>query len=389
MGAQGHHEIIRWRVVGACALAATVLITVGLLSLIRGPGEGDPLVVILPGSEGPSAQAFREDFPRLEFVSEMGHDGQQVYAVARNPWHLEEAAPHLDRPTYRLGRPLLSWLGWALHPSGGGRGLAWSLITVEVLAVFGFAVAGGALVQLCGGRPWLAAAFPFLPGTMATVAITTSDVLATGLFAGSVAAALRRRFGLSAGLGALAILAKESVGLPLGVVFVAMAFTQARGDGCVERLRTLVCSREIAAGAATFVPWLVWSAWIRVQLGAETRLVEFGPPFGGVLDAWQLRWSQGRDVVALVTVSLTYVLAAWAVVQARRSPRVRPLWWALIVQVLFTSTFAASVVALDYNGTRTTLPLLVLALAVAVGAKEHEGAWKLRRSLSRRRPTPV
>src|ERR671919_468424 len=50
-------------------------------------------------------------------------------AIARDPMHLHDVADHLDRPRYRLQRPLYPLLAWLLHPGGGGMGL--------VLAMFG------------------------------------------------------------------------------------------------------------------------------------------------------------------------------------------------------------------------------------------------------------
>lgn len=385
---QQHDRLIRWRSIAAYALASTLIVGLGLLARIHGAGGGDPLVVILPGSDGPSAEVFEADFPKLDFPSKVGHDGQQVYAIARDPWNLDAVAPHLDRPTYRLGRPLLSWLGWVAHPSGGGTDLAWALISLEVLGVFGFAVAGGALMQLCGGRAQWAAVFPLLPGTLATLAITTADVFATGLLVGAIAATMRRRYVLAMALGALAILAKESVALPLGIFLLASVLNRTRGGNAKERLRTLANSREARVGIAALLPWLLWSIWIRIQLGAETNLLEFGLPFEGLIDGWQLRWSRGEDLVALLTVSLTYAVAVRALIRTRHSWAARPLWWTVIAQMAFTSTFTVSVVALDYNGTRTTLPLLVLAVAAGLAASRDETDQR-QPLLSSRRPTPV
>lgn len=377
---------IRWRATALWALSSTVFVAAGLI----GPTIDAPIRLIAPGSEGPSADIIREDFPEFEFRSEVGHDGQQTYAIARNPWNLDDVAPHLDRPTYRLGRPLLPWLGWALHPSGGGTGLVWALAAVEIVAVFGFAVAGGALVQVVGGRPQLAGLFALLPGTMAAVAITTSDVLAVALLAAAIAASLRSRSTMSAAFGALAIFAKESVALPFGIFLLVKAGIRAAIRPPEQSVvRTFARAPEVATGAAALIPWLLWSAWLRVQLGAETRLVEFGFPFGGLIDGWHLRWSQGEDLAAFGTVSATFALAVWAIVRGRKAAHIRPLWWALIAQLTFTSTFQASVIALDYNGPRTTLPLLLLAIAVAVGSTQQPHHPSAEKGLSPPRPTPA
>lgn len=380
---------LRWPTIIRWALAGTLLATIGLAAHIAAPGDGDPLSVILPGSEGPSAEVFLEDFPDIEFESRIGHDGQQVYAIARNPWNLEEVAPHLDRPTYRLSRPLLSWLGWALHPFGGGAGLAWALIAVEIFSVFVFAVAGGAVLQLVGSRPQLAALFPLLPGTFATLMITTADVLATGLVLAAIGATMSRRPVLAALFGALGILAKESLALSLGVFLLArMLLRYHRQDAETRSWRDLVRSPEIPIGVGSIGPWLLWSAWVRLQLGPETTLVEFGLPFGGLVESWDRVWSQEGHVFALLTVSLTYIIAVWAIHRARDVERLRPLWWALIAQLAFTTTFTVNVVGLDLNGPRTTMPLLVLALVVGLGATSAAGQTTAPARVSEPRPAP-
>lgn len=356
---------VRWRLTILWAVIGTFVTTVGVLLPVLDNAEPDPLLLIYPGSDGPSAEVFREDFPDIDFPTDGGHDGQQVYAVARNPWHLEEVAQHLDRPTYRLGRPLLSWLGWLAHPWGGGPGLAWTLIALGVVATFAFGLAGGALVQLLGGPPQAAVLFPLLPGTIATLSITTADVLATALLAGAIAAIIARRYAAAAALGALAILAKEPMALPLGVFLLGRIVVRRRTGSSP---RELTRSPEALIGIASIGPWVAWSAWIRWQLGAETRIIEFGPPFLGLVHGWEMVWSDGQHLLGLTVVIVTYALSILALVRGWRRPDLRPLWLALLGQLIFTTTFGVNVIALNYNGPRTTLPLLVLAIAVATGA---------------------
>src|SRR3954453_2980796 len=111
-----------WREIATWALLGTFLITIWAFLDVERSGRNS-LNFIQPGAKGPSAQAFHEDFPNPVLPDSRGLDGQQFYALARNPFHLSEVAPLLDRPRYRLQRPLLSWLAWALHPTGGGEGL--------------------------------------------------------------------------------------------------------------------------------------------------------------------------------------------------------------------------------------------------------------------------
>lgn len=384
---------IDWRVVGLSSLAGTILAIVILGIQIFGEGGGDPQSVIVPGEFGASADAFEEDFDDDVHYRDdrlVGHDGQFFYSVARDPWHLDDVADHLDRPTYRLGRPLLSWVTWALHPLGGGYGLAWTLVGVGVAAAFAFGIAGGVMLNLTAGRPQLAAIFPVLPGSIATLALSTADVLSLVLLLGAMAATIKERTWGAAAMGACALLAKESVALPL-VIFLGVRAIMRLGDhdrSVAAVVRALLRSPEGRIASASIIPWLLWSVWLRIELGAETQVVEFGLPFEGLVDAWRLEWSTGHQLIAIATVPFTYLAAIWALYRGRSVHRLRPLWWALLGQLCFSTLFGVNVVGLDYNATRTMMPLLVLALIVGLGSMVPDTEDQTP-SFSRPRPTPA
>src|SRR5699024_4294860 len=137
------------------------------------------------------------------------------YAIARDPLHVDETADHLDGPRYRLQRPLLPWLAWALHPTGGGLPLVYALVTVGLLGVALGAVATGALSQLLRGPAWLGVLFPLLPRTYWSLRVTVSDALALALALAALACSARDRSVAAVALGVLAVLAKEPVVLVL------------------------------------------------------------------------------------------------------------------------------------------------------------------------------
>src|SRR5437899_4806830 len=150
-------EILQW------ALLGTLLICIWVFVDVHRSGD-NPLNFIQPSEQGPSVAAFHQDFPSQELPSGLGLDGQQFYAIARNPWHPTEVARLLDRPRYRLQRPLLAWSAWLLQPTGGGYGLAWAFVFIGLIAIFAGSVATGALAVQLGGRPWLAMTFALTPG---------------------------------------------------------------------------------------------------------------------------------------------------------------------------------------------------------------------------------
>jgi|SRR5581483_3071861 len=332
------------------ALLSTLLAATAVLVDVRIRGNGNPVSLLQPGEQGPSVAVFHEDFPDLELPDGIGHDGQQFYAIARQPMHLDAVAPQLDRPQYRLQRPLLPWLAWIVHPQGGGTGLVWALFLVEILAMVLGGVALGALAVSLGGPMWLAAVFPFLPGSIASARIIGADALATALALAALACALRHRWVAACAIGVAAVLAKEPV------LILLAGYAVWRRDR--EAITVAVVPVVIAGG---------WALWVRSQVAARGPQVrEFTYPFGGVWDSLRL-WTHGHELFALGTVVVALTLA---VVGLARHRARWPLAWALGFEVAFTLVLGVNVIGLNFNGTRTTLPLqavAVLAVAIPVG----------------------
>src|SRR5258708_26963513 len=99
-------ELVKLALIGTFVAAGIVLVDVQIR------GSHNPVSLLQPGEQGHSVVVFHRDFPDLELPAGIGHDGQQFYAIARQPMHLDAVAPQLDRPQYRLQRPLLPWLAW-------------------------------------------------------------------------------------------------------------------------------------------------------------------------------------------------------------------------------------------------------------------------------------
>lgn len=312
-------------------------------------GNGNPVSLLQPGEQGPSVTAFHTDFPDLQLPSGIGHDGQQFYAIARQPMHWNDVSAQLDRPQYRLQRPLLPWLAWVLHPQGGGTGLVWALFAVELFAFFVGGLALGALSLSLGGPAWLAVVFPLLPGSVASGRIIGADALAAALMTAALALALRNRWIGAVFVAVAAVLAKESV------LIIAVGFALWRRD---RRGVALAAVPAAVAGGLAIA--------LRVAVSATGKQVqEFTYPFGGLWDSLDL-WTHGHEVFALATVTAALVLGVVGLV--RHGLR-WPLGWALVIELGFTIMLGVNVVGLNFNGTRTTLPLqLLVALAIAVPA---------------------
>ncbi|HVF13014.1 MAG TPA: hypothetical protein VM942_00375, partial [Acidimicrobiales bacterium] len=199
----GRSAVVGWALVGTA---------VGLLLLlldVRASGNG----IVRPiqaGTEGPSAEVVRRDFPTANLRDDRGLDGQQFYAIARNPWHPDEVAPHLDSPRYRYQRPLLSVAAWLLHPSGGGRGLVFAMVAVNLVGLFVGGVALGSIARRQGGPPWVAGLYPLLPGAFWSLIGGVADGLAVSLSLVTIALVLAGRNRLACCAAVAAVLTRET-----------------------------------------------------------------------------------------------------------------------------------------------------------------------------------
>jgi hypothetical protein len=309
--------------------------------------------VIKPGAHAAATPALAHDFPGLPLLDDPGHDGGFFYVVARDPLHLRAAGPVLDRPRYRAQRVLFPVLAWMLHPSGGGRGLVVAMFLVGVAALFAGGVVLGSLSVTLRGPPWLALLFPLLPGSLFSLNLSVPDALAVVLALAAVTFDLRRHGGAALVAAVAAGLTRESV------LLVLLGYALWRRDRSGARL--------IGVPAAVVAAW--WFALRFVYPQPEPRVTEFDPVHG----AWAAAryWAHGGDQFALVALLLAVVAGCYAL---QRGAWRGPLGWAIALQLAFLPLLSSSVLALTENGSRTTLPLLTMALVGTVTGRRTEEA---------------
>lgn len=332
-----------WSRIVRLAVLATACMALVVLWHVNRTGR-TPLNLIQAGGAGPSAALIRADFPGTALPPGLGLDGQQYYAIAHDPLHLDVAAQSLDRPAYRLQRPLLPWLARALHPAGGGDGLIFAFVVVGIAALAAGGVAAGALGHRLGGGIWPAAVFPLLPGAYESLRVTVSDALALALALAALAFAANRRTRPAVAMAVLAVLAKETA------IVVLLGWLLARRD---RRSLTMVAA---AGGVA-----LAWAGWLRLVLpsGGAGDVNELGFPFAGLVGAVRDHWLAGTNQLGLVATVGALLVAAFAL--QRRGLR-HPLGPAIVLQLAFVALMNHDVLGLDFGGTRSTMPLLALAL---------------------------
>ncbi len=348
MGVTSRRPALAWPQLLALAAVGTALGAGICLLNLRATQSVDG-GLIHTGPHGPAAALLRREMPHDPQFARGEHDGPMYYAIARDPFHLKVTSQYLDRPRYRLQHPLLSWLAWAAHPWGGGMPMVWTLFGVTVAGVFVGSVAMGALSQTLRGPPWPAVLFGILPGVIMSLRITTGDALAVSLLLLALVASFRGHRWLTALAAVGAVLAKEPMLVPL----VGVALWRRDRDGLA-----LVVPPIVVSG--------LWWLWLRIQLGAGGEgIVEFGLPFLGLERSLPI-WYHGDGWFALISFVGSVgvaLIALW------RNGWRHPLGLAVILQLALTSTYTASVIGLDRNGTRMTLPLFALGIVMLVTPK--------------------
>lgn len=331
------------------SLVAAALNTAIVIKSASSPGA-HPATMVFPGASGPSARAFLEDFPNAALPDGIGHDGQQFYAIARQPLRPNSVAPHLDRPRYRLQRIAFPLISFLLHPQGGGRGLVAAMVVVGALSLVAGGLATGMTSTLLGGPSWPAAVFALLPGALIGMRLSTADNLAVAAALGAVAFSLANWHRFAVCSGVLATLAKESSWILL------LGFAMWRRDRQGFRLAAIPA---LVAGT-----W--WIALRLMVVDHSPGITEFTIPFMGLVDSI-LYWVKGRTVFACYLVPFSFAAGNWVVVKSKLR---HPLAPAILLQLIFSVFLNLDVLALDANGSRVTMPILLLSI---VALATHTG----------------
>lgn len=328
-------DVVRWSLVG------TAIAFLAVMGSVKQAG-GNPVSLINPGERGPSVAAVHEDFPKLELPPGIGHDGQQFYAIARNPLHPDEVAPQLDRPRYRLQRIGMPLLAWLIHPSGGGPGLVGAMLAVGLASLFAAGAAVGALATQHGLRPIYALLGPLLPGSLVAVRLSTADALALAAAVGAIALAERRQVLPAALCACIAVLSREALLVTL------VAYLLHRRD----RVATI----PVVSALAVVAGW--WLYLHQAVADASRGVDELTAPLSGFRRAI-IDGPHGADLGGLLLVGVAVALGVTAMARCG----LRSLWTPLIAANLaFLTILDLDVVGPWANSIRVSGPLLLFAV---------------------------
>ena len=336
------------RAVAAWALAGTATTFVLLLIDVRVSEQG----IVRPiraGARGPAAGVIQRDFPTADLYDDVGLDGQQFYAIARDPWHPDEVAASLDNARYRYRRPLLAVLAWVLHPSGGGSGLVIALVVVNVVGLFVGGVALGALSLRLRGPPRVAALYPLLPGALWSIFNGVADGLAVTLSLLTIVLFLDGRTRWACCAAVAAVLTRETA------ILVALALVLA------TRRRSAL---PLLVAPAVALGLLFLAVGVAVPAGGlpHEGLVL---PFTGLVDAVRHRWLHGDELIGMAATLSAFAVGGYVLARRRGPVELR---WVIGLQMGFLTVCSGAVLGDDFGGTRSTLMLLALAVVILVSS---------------------
>lgn len=296
----------------------TALLIAGLVASLNGGWPG----LLTVGEDFPIRDYITEDFNDIQLAAGVGHDGQQYYGIARDPFARGQVPDLLDNAGYR-------YLHVMYPAAAGGLGLFPPYVTVVgmvLLAAAGFGLTAGAAHALgvrLGDDGIVAVALIANIGLLMSVRFLTPDALALGLAMVGVTLAFDDRDRPALVMLALATLTKA----PYFVFPLAVAAWHIRDPRRAARFAVLPA-----------LPLLAWAAYLTTRFDVTTA-GNLDLPFVGLLNAREL-WdsvSQGEMIQALAAAALVGV-AVW-LLAVTPSSEMRWLLGAWILIALVSSEF--------------------------------------------------
>jgi hypothetical protein len=349
------------------ALVATLLALGAQWALVRCAYAGNWTALFYSGeSYGVPAELAAEG---VHLFPGTGYDGQIYHAIAHDPLLRHGASTGVDAPRLRYRRilvPLLAWLG----AGGGGAAIDRAYRAVVLAFVFLGVFWCARAAEAAGRAPAWGALFVLLPASVVSLERMTVDVALAALTAGWALAVSR-----GSRLGWLALAAAPLV-RETGLILVAAAVLAALSE---RRVRPAVVA------AACALPACAWFAYVQARTPASDYPNSF-VPLGGIVNALLHPAAYGSgvpaavktalDAAALVGIVLAFVLAAWWLKSAPRSPRA---WGAALFALTGVFVQRPDNWAHVYDYGRVYSPLLLLLAMDALSRRDARRAapWLL------------
>ncbi len=209
--------------------------------------------------------AVESAIPRQFVSNQFGYDGQFYYRLALDPFSNEDRVQGLsiDNPAWRQQRILLPVMTW-LIARGDPEMSATVMLAINLLAVAGLTLVGGALLRFHGLSPWPAILLAFYPGFAISVERFLSEPLSFLLLLLSLLSLAHKRVAWGGIILALAVLARETA--------LAAALAMA-GIWFLQSVLHIKIDRWKAPGPAYWMPAMItyisWQVWLQGNWSAS------------------------------------------------------------------------------------------------------------------------
>ncbi|HEX8995497.1 MAG TPA: hypothetical protein VF812_05665 [Ktedonobacterales bacterium] len=363
-------------------VALLTLVAYGVFTLVRLHSFGDDVSRFVMAGDAfiPARVAARVGLSVK--LHSGGYDGQFYYLLALNPFSPHAALPgaRFDLPAYRAQRILYPALVWALSLGGRPALVPTLLVLVNLAAIVAVGALGAQLARRAGVAPLWGVVVAFYPGLLLSLARDLSEPLALACALGGLLCALDRRWGWTALLLSLAVLARETTALFALALLVAGLLARLTPLPTVRVPAIRLVAREDWRGAtlAGLAPLLVavgWQVTLLLRWGKFGALAagsnNLGVPLLGLVEgfvAWSVLWPpllqlmQYADVAYLLGLAEVTRRMLWR----QRRADVLALAWGLYVAL----TLALSVYVWDYywNFLRGAIELGIVSLLLLLRA---------------------
>ncbi len=351
-GTDKGHE---WPVVMMAFVVGLLIFASSLLGF-----DGDLTVLLKFGSDDPAAAltAHAEAVLNRDVTTTggQGHDGRFFFLQALDPLYLspDEHAVYLDRPRYRAQRmlyPLVAGVGGLVSPEA----VLWSMAFINVAALALGTLGTARLAQRLGGSAWLGLAFTLNPGIFFEFIVSGAGIVAFACAVWGTLAIIDARTRSAIVWFVAAVLAREVMLLYLAGV-------------CCHRL---FVTRRIpwALGAIPALSVFAWMGYVRLRLSSTrevTEIQEFGPPFGGMLDAFDNWLNDPIDLAIIVGL-----IAMMPLLVLRAVQRPNPLAWGALGFVPLAILMTSQVWFDLFDISRAITPIMTAYVLTAFTAPRH------------------
>jgi hypothetical protein len=351
---------------------AAVLVFLALAARCWHPVWGFTAFLQLDSSNDEVKIAAFKTYPVYVHRDVGGYDGLYYAQIAYHPTlKAPELAGALDNFGYRARRilpPALAWLVGLGRPSR----IVYVYATLNIVAWLALAVLLWRLLAVHDWRGWLAwFGVMFSAGTLASVRLALTDLVALAIMAAAMMATERSRHRTGAALMAAAGLSRETS--LLGIA------------GLVRRpWRSPANVLRVIMAVA---PLAIWLLYIRLSFDSnDPGWANLGRPLSGLAEKLRADVDAARHhgdwQVAWTTLAATAGLVAQAIYVAAR-PRVADAWWRLGAAYVALMLFLGFPVWEGFPGAATRV-LLPMTLAFNVMVIRHRAApvWLLAGNLA-------